>query len=88
MPTSRSEGQKLVNVPMNDKFIEAINDAVKQFNYDDRSKFIREAIAEKLERLGKKVPRSFTAAPLRIGKGGGVAKRGKSRAEGKSQADF
>jgi hypothetical protein len=66
----RSPGQKLVNIPMNEDFIALINDAVERFNYGDRAKLIREAVTEKLERLGLKVPKELVATPPRIGKGG------------------
>ena len=59
----RSTGQKLVPVPMDDKFVAIINEAVKKFHYGDRSKLIREAVAEKLERFGMKVPVALTASP-------------------------
>ena len=66
----RSPGQKLVNIPMDENFIALINDAVLRFNYGDRAKLIREAVTEKQERLGLKVPKELIASPARIGKGG------------------
>lgn len=66
----RSAGQKVINVPMDGKFVAVINEAVERFNYGDRAKLIREAIAEKLERLGVKVPAALTVTPPRVGKGG------------------
>jgi hypothetical protein len=77
--TRRSPGQKLVNVPMDDKFVSVINDAVEKFNYSDRAKLIREAIAEKLERLGMNVPASIIVTPPRFGKGGRRQKEDKDR---------
>lgn len=77
----RSVGQKLVAVPMNEDFITLINDAVVRFNYSDRAKLIREAITEKLERLGLKVPKELIVTPSRIGKAGrppkAAAKKGR-----------
>ena len=66
----RSAGQKLVAVPMNEDFITLINEVVVRFNYSDRAKLIREAIAEKLERHGIKVPKELIVTPSRIGKAG------------------
>lgn len=70
----RSVGQKLVPVPMSEDFINLINEAVVRFNYGDRAKLIREAITEKLERLGLKVPKEIVITPPRIGKGGRPSK--------------
>ena len=53
---------------MREEFIEHINTAVKNLNYGDRSKFIRDAIVEKLNREGIKTPDSLAAAPVRFGK--------------------
>jgi Arc/MetJ-type ribon-helix-helix transcriptional regulator len=53
---------------MREEFIEHINDAVQKLNYGDRSKLIRDAIVEKLNREGVETPDSLAAAPLRVGK--------------------
>ena len=76
----RSVGQKLVTVPMSEDFINLINEAVVRFNYGDRAKLIREAITEKLERLGLKVPKEIVITPPRIGKGGRPSKAAAKRA--------
>lgn len=55
---------------MEKEFVSIINDAVVKYNYGDRSKLIREAVAEKLTSLGMKLPKAVTATPPRIGKGG------------------
>lgn len=55
---------------MNEKFIEAIDEAVVSSGYSDRAKFIRDAIVEKLEIMGIKLPKEITSAPSKIGKGG------------------
>ena len=68
VPGKRAFGQKLVPVPMRDEFIEHINSAVDRLNYGDRSKLIRDAIVEKLNREGIETPASLAAAPLRVGK--------------------
>jgi hypothetical protein len=71
----RSPGQKLINIPMGEDFIRLINEAVVRFNYGDRAKLIREAIAEKLQRLGVNVPPRSLAIPTRIGKAGRPTKK-------------
>jgi Arc/MetJ-type ribon-helix-helix transcriptional regulator len=68
VPAKRALGQKLIPVPMGKEFIEHINAAVKKLNYGDRSKLIREAIVEKLNREGIETPLSLAAAPVRVGK--------------------
>ena len=79
MPNQRAPGQKLINVPMTQNFIDALNRSVRKAGYDDRSKFIRDAITEKLKREGFEVPAAEDRmAPDRTGKGG---RRGGSVAE-------
>ena len=68
MPGKRAFGQKLVPVPMRKEFIDHINAAVEKLNYGDRSKLIRDAIVEKLDREGIETPTSLAAAPVRVGK--------------------
>lgn len=68
MPGKRAIGQKLIPVPMRKEFIEHINAAVEKLNYGDRSKLIRHAIVEKLNREGIETPASLAAAPVRVGK--------------------
>jgi hypothetical protein len=75
---SRPPSQKLINVPMDNEFVSVINDAV-QNNYSDRSKVIREAIAEKLEGLGIKVPPALIATPSLVGKGGRAFRKKRTR---------
>ena len=53
---------------MSEEFIEHLNTAVKKLNYGDRSKLIRDAIVEKLNREGIDTPESLAAAPVRVGK--------------------
>ena len=53
---------------MGKEFIEHINAAVKKLNYGDRSKLIRDAIVEKLNREGIETSPSLAAAPVRVGK--------------------
>lgn len=51
-PTKRSPGQKLVSIPMNEKFIEEIDNNLSKVGYSDRSSMIRDAIVEKLKKAG------------------------------------
>jgi Arc/MetJ-type ribon-helix-helix transcriptional regulator len=80
VPGKRAFGQKLIPVPMRREFIEHINAAVETLNYGDRSKLIRDAIVEKLNREGIETPPSLAAAPVRVGKTS--QNRRKSRQEG------
>jgi hypothetical protein len=64
---------------MSEEFITVINDAVVRFNYGDRAKLVREAVREKLERLGLKVPKELVVTPTRIGKAGRRPKTGAKR---------
>ena len=50
------------------EFIEHINAAVEKLNYSDRSKLIRDAIVEKLNRAGIETPQSLAVAPARVAK--------------------
>jgi len=61
----RSEGQKLIVVAMNENFIEKIDAALLNVGYSTRSRFIQDAIREKLHRDGVEVPITLTVAPLR-----------------------
>ena len=55
---------------MSEEFIEHLNAAVEKLNYGDRSKLIRDAIVEKLNREGVDTPKNLAAAPVRAGKTG------------------
>ena len=70
MSTQRAVGQKLISVPMKEKFIESIDQALEKIGYSDRSSFIRDAIAEKLRAAGVILPIELRLAPSRTGKGG------------------
>ena len=52
MSNQRAIGQKLISVPMKEKFIEEIDKALEKIGYSDRSSFIRDAVAEKLRAAG------------------------------------
>ncbi len=68
MPNQRSEGQRLINVPMHEDFIDEINSALRKAGFRDRSSFIRVAIQEKLLNLGIDVPASLVLAPSTVDK--------------------
>jgi hypothetical protein len=70
VPNKRSAGQKLLNLSVDAAFIDALDKGITARGYANRSEFIREAITEKLQRLGINVPRSLIIPPSRIGKGG------------------
>ena len=55
---------------MKAEFIELIDRHYEALGYDDRSKFVRAAIKEKLELMHIDVPDDLAMAPSRIGKGG------------------
>ena len=66
----RSQDQRLVALLMNEKFLEAIDAALPNMGYSDRSRFIRTAILEKLYMEGIDVPVVLSLPPCRTGKGG------------------
>lgn len=68
MPNQRSKGQKLVNVPMHEDFLEALDTAVVASHLGDRSKFIRTAIYEKAAALGVSIPSELVGGPPRFGR--------------------
>jgi hypothetical protein len=72
MPNQRAAGQKLLTVPCDEAFIKFIDENLDRTGYSNRSQFVRDAIAEKLESLGIQVPGGASNAPSRIGKGGPV----------------
>lgn len=69
MPGQRAPGQKLVPVPMTQEFIDTIDAALPRLGYSDRAKFIRDAVYEKLNRMGQRVPVELSIAPGRTAKG-------------------
>ncbi|MEI8288793.1 MAG: ribbon-helix-helix domain-containing protein [Verrucomicrobiota bacterium] len=70
MANERGAGQKLIPIPASEDFIKELNSGFKKAGYDNRSQFIRDAILEKLARLGIDVPEKLALAPDRLGKGG------------------
>ena len=62
MPNVRSKGQKAFSFWADEKLI---RDVDLRRGHKDRSQFIREAIAEKLKRMGIAVPEKLVYAPPR-----------------------
>lgn len=60
---------------MTQEFIDHLNAAVERLNYGDRSKLIRDAIVEKLNKEGIETPKSLAAAPVRAGKRPGTRRK-------------
>jgi Arc/MetJ-type ribon-helix-helix transcriptional regulator len=65
MPGQRAANQKMILIWMSDKFINAIDGAYREEGFDDRAKFIRAAVREKLERMGYTIPMADTLSPKR-----------------------
>lgn len=71
MPGRRADGQTLVSFPLKEDFLQKLEDARGHTN---RSEFVRQAIREKLLRMGVAVPEGDVASPDRAGKGGRPSK--------------
>jgi hypothetical protein len=70
MPNQRAAGQKQVITLMDVNFVREIESGMAVAGYSDRSKFIRDAVFEKLQRLGVACNYVLAMAPPRTGKGG------------------
>jgi len=70
MPGQRAEGQKQIITMMKEEFVSEIEASLSKMGYADRSAFIREAVYEKMDRMGIKVPKEYHVAPVRTGAGG------------------
>lgn len=70
MNKRRSEGQKLMPIPVTEQLLKEIDSGVAVSGIGDRSKFVRFAIREKLESLGIKCPPEIWLPPTRVGKAG------------------
>jgi hypothetical protein len=70
MANTRGSGQKLIPVPASERFIRELNEGFRKAGYSNRSQFIRDAMVEKLSRMGIEIPRELSVPPDRIGKGG------------------
>jgi hypothetical protein len=75
MANERAQGQKLIPIPASADFIKELNKGFKKAGYSNRSLFIRDAIIEKLNGQGIKVPAELALAPDRLGKGGPIKYR-------------
>lgn len=69
MPNKRAEGQRPVLIPMKEEFVKII-DKYSESEGLSRSQLLRDAVYEKLESLGARVPKDVRYAPGRRGKGG------------------
>jgi hypothetical protein len=70
MPNQRSPDQKLLPFTAKGQFITELDGALRKLKITNRSQFIRDAIKEKLCRLGIEIPDELVAADDRFGKGG------------------
>jgi hypothetical protein len=84
MPNQRAPGQKPVIVMMKEEFIAEIDGNLGKLGYGDRASLIREAVIEKMLRVGINVPKELSLAPYRTGKGGRPVKYKKVRGPKKS----
>jgi Arc/MetJ-type ribon-helix-helix transcriptional regulator len=69
VPNQRAEGQKLLPIAVDEKFLRELDAGLARAGYRNRSQFIRDAIVEKLTRAGIVVPRELALPPHRLGKG-------------------
>ena len=70
MPNQRGENMKLLPVKVKQSLLDAMEVAVEQESYPDRSSFVREAIFERLSALNISVPKGSHLPASRSGKGG------------------
>lgn len=70
MPNVRGKDQKGVLVMMRESFLEEIDAALPKAGFSDRSKFIRDAVYQRMRALGFKIAEEEPTAPSRKGKGG------------------
>jgi Arc/MetJ-type ribon-helix-helix transcriptional regulator len=68
VPNQRAEGQKLLPIAVDEKFLRELDAGLAQAGYRNRSQFVRDAIVEKLTRAGIAVPKELALPPHRIGK--------------------
>ena len=79
MPNQRAPGQKPIIVMMKEEFIAEIDGNLGKLGYGDRATLIREAVIEKMVKMGIEVPKEFSTPPCRAGKGGRPIKYKKVR---------
>lgn len=75
MPNVRAEGQKPVLVMMDQDFLDEIARNLPRAGYSDRSSFIRDAVFEKLRRIGVKVAYIKALAPARVAEKAALTKK-------------
>ena len=66
MPGQRAPGQKQVLTMFDERFLAEIDAAMRRAGYSDRSKFIRDAVYEKLKTHGVHVNYTMAMAPTRV----------------------
>lgn len=69
MPSQRAPGQKLLPIAVDEKFLRELDAGLSKAGYRNRSQFIRDAIVEKLTRVGVTLSKELALPPHRIGKG-------------------
>jgi hypothetical protein len=67
MPNKRAPNQKLIAFPVDAEFERSLEKCLESRGITNKSQFIRDAIYEKLARLGMEVPRELKEAPVRFG---------------------
>ena len=70
MSNQRAPGQKLLPIAVDENFLRELDAGLARAGYRNRSQFIRDAIIEKLMRVGVHLPKELALPPHRIGKGG------------------
>ena len=65
MSNQRAPGQKLINLYMSEEFIAEIDREMRLHGYSERSRFVRDAVYEKLRSLGIVLPAEISMAPSR-----------------------
>jgi hypothetical protein len=73
MANQRGSGRKLIPVPASEQFIRELHHALRKAGFSNRSQFIRDAIVEKLGRLGLVIRPGLAVPAHRPGKGGRLA---------------
>jgi hypothetical protein len=68
VPNQRAEGQKLLPIAVDEKFLQELDAGLAQAGYRNRSQFVRDAIIEKLTRAGIALPKELALPPPRTGK--------------------
>ena len=69
MANQRAPGQKLLTIPASEDFIAVIDENLFKAGYSNRSQFIRDAILEKLGRVGIPLPAGLHLPVQRAGVG-------------------